>query len=371
MCPKVKLDKSNKVVLLGPSKSAVSGVSTHLNQLFNSSLSHEYCMLQFQVGSEGRNNNVIKNLWRFATSPILFFFFLIKYKPIIVHVNSSLEPKAFWRDLAYVIIGKLLCKKIVYQVHGGKLPQYFLGSNIISHIFLRWSLGLSDALVLLAQVEKVSYEKFGKFKKVVVIPNAIELEDYKNIKGINLSNDYLNLGYIGRLADDKGILESVKALSVLKDRGIKNFKYRIAGSGPVEDILRNMVIEEDLADVVEFIPPIFGDKKIRFWEETDLFLFPTYHHEGLPYTVLESLASGTPMITTRIGGIPDVVTDGVHAIFVEPHDHVGVADAIALLLADRKKLHDMSALAAERAREHYGIERLATQFSELYRDVLE
>jgi hypothetical protein len=64
-------------------------------------------------------------LFRFALSPAQLFWQIILNKPEIVHLNTSMEPKIYWRDFAYLIVAQIAQKKIIYQVHGGALPQPF------------------------------------------------------------------------------------------------------------------------------------------------------------------------------------------------------------------------------------------------------
>jgi hypothetical protein len=114
-----------KSILLGPSLAAVSGVSTHLGQLFASALARDFELVHFQVGSEGRNEKSRQKLARFVFSPLAFFIFLLRQGPAIVHLNSSLEQKSYWRDLPYLFVAKLLRRPVVYQVHGSALHQCF------------------------------------------------------------------------------------------------------------------------------------------------------------------------------------------------------------------------------------------------------
>lgn len=351
------------VLLLGPSLNAVSGVSTHLNQLFGSELASEFNLMHFQIGSEGRQEGKIQKLWRFVFSPFLLAANIIATKPDIVHLNTSLEPKSFWRDVAYLLVAKLLRKRVVYQVHGGELPERFFNGNRLLTAFLRKLLTWPDAVVLLASVEYDAYRAFTVCKQLSVIPNAIALPDDPEK---SFDHDPVRLGFIGRLADNKGAFEAIHALSLLRKNSVNHLHFTIAGSGPSETELRSLVKSLALDDVVTFAGAVFGNEKDRFWQQTDIFIFPTYHREGLPYTVLESIASGTPMVTTRVGGIPDVIQDGVHGIFVEPHDPAAVATAIKNLIEDKEKLQRMASASISRAREFYGVDRLAHQFSELY-----
>ncbi len=357
----------NSILLLGPSLDAVSGVSTHLNQLFGSELADEFTLNHFQIGSEGRQEGKAQKLARFLFSPLALAVHIITTKPDIVHLNTSLEPKSFWRDAAYLLVAKLLGKRVVYQVHGGELPQLFFNGNSVLTAFLRQLLTWPDAVVLLASVEYQAYAAFTACKQLSVIPNAIALPDNAEK---SFDHEPIRLGFIGRLANNKGALEAVQALALLRQTGLEQVHLTIAGSGPAEAEIRNLVSSLALSDAVTFAGALFGAAKEEFWRQTDIFVFPTYHREGLPYTVLESIAFGTPMITTRVGAIPDVIQDGVHGVFVEPHDAQAVADALRALIEDQNKLKAMSVACATRAREFYGVDRLARQFAELYRLLL-
>lgn len=131
---------------------------------------------------------------------------------------------------------------------------------------------------------------------------------------------------------------------------MENLQLTIAGSGPSEAKLRALVDSLGLNNQMTFMGPLFDDAKNRFWRQTDIFVFPTYHREGLPYTVLESIAYGTPLVTTRVGGKPDVIEEGVHGVFVGQHDPAAVAAAIKSLIDDRERLKSMSVVCAARAR---------------------
>lgn len=112
-------------MLLGPALHAVSGVTTHLNQLFHSSLAHDHQLLHFQVGSEGRKESRLSKLLRFAASPLQFVQAVRRQRPQIVHINTSMEWRSYWRDIVYLALAKAMGKRVVYQVHGGALPQVF------------------------------------------------------------------------------------------------------------------------------------------------------------------------------------------------------------------------------------------------------
>lgn len=366
----LRLSDKPVVLLLGPSRQAVSGVSTHLNQLFGSQLAAEFGLVQLQVGSEGRSESTWQKLVRFASSPAVLVLYVLRYRPKIVHLNTSIEPKSFWRDAVYLFVCKCMRRKVVYQIHGGEPPDRFFQHSRLLTRFLRWVLSLPDAVVVLAECESVGYKAFAPINYLRTIPNAIDLAEFGFGDAKSFQAERLVVGYIGRLAEDKGIFDLVEALGILRRDGRLNVQFRVAGAGPAESELKEAISRNGLDEHTDFLGPVFGRNKLEFWRTTDVFIFPTYHREGLPYTVLESLASGTPMITTRVGGIPDAVVDGVHGYFVQPRAPQQLADAIDRLTQDRHWLRTASVRCAEQARQHYGIDRLAGQFSEVYRLML-
>jgi len=140
----------------------------------------------------------------------------------------------------------------------------------------------------------------------------------------------------------------------------------IVGSGPEDARLQQYVRELDLVDDVRFAGPARGEHKIALLGKADVLLLPSYG-EGLPFALLEAMAAGVPVIATRVGAIPDVMTEGVHGLFVPPRNPDAIAGAIAELAADRKRLVRMSAVCRERIATAYSIERAADELSRLYR----
>lgn len=364
----MKPERKCRVLLLGPSLQAVSGVSTHLGLLFGSFLSTGFELLHFQVGSEGRAESRLQKLWRFAASPFHFSAALLRHKPDVVHLNTSLEPKSYWRDLIYLLLAKLVGRKVVYQVHGGALPQDFFPRSRLLTGLLRGALRLPDAVVLLADIELRAYRQFVPEARLVVIANAIETADLVDAPLALMAEAPLHLAYLGRLAENKGIFDIVAALCLLRNRNIR-VRVSIAGGGPDEARLRQAVESAGMQDMVHFWGPLFGPEKNALWKAADVFVFPTYHREGLPYALLEAMAAGAVPVTCPVGAIPDVMADGVHGLFVNPQAPEALAAALERLDRDRPLLFRLAAASRLRVQEHYTVERLADDFDQLYRSL--
>lgn len=356
------------VILLGPSLQAVSGVSTHIKQLTGSSLSQNIKLLHFQVGSEGRDESVLNKLSRFILSPFNFLICLLRNRHAIVHINTSLEPKSYWRDMVYLLIAKMLKHKTIYQIHGGALPQdFFKGSRFLTSL-LRRILICADRVVLLAQVELTAYHAFAPQIRLAVIANAIETDVLTNVPLKNKPTHPLHISFVGRLATAKGIFTILDAAALLL-QAQRDFLLTIAGSGSEETNMRTRATELNLGEHIQFMGAVFDQAKDQLWQQTHVFAFPTIHREGLPYALLEAMAAGAVPITTRVGAIPDVMQDGVHGLFVEPNNPQALAQAIIKLDDDRTLRHKMAEAGRQRILDGYGVDRLASDFQDLYSEL--
>lgn len=356
------------MVLFGPSLGAVSGVSTHLNQLLSSSLAEDFSLRHFLIGREGRVESGPARLFRFVFSPVILAGYLMKTRPDIVHLNTSINRKAFWRDLGYLFVARALRRRTLYQVHGGELPEDFAGHKPLRMALLRWVLRMPQVVVVLAQCEKTAYQRFVPTTRIEVIPNAIDTHVSGEIAPRAVTTAPLHIVYVGRLAKTKGIFEILEAVRLLQDRGT-TVQVTIAGDGPEGEALRATVTRLGIGPRISFAGAVFGQDKDRLWASADVFAFPTFHSEGLPYALLECMAFGVVPVTTAVAAIPDVMQDGVHGYLIPARNPPALADAIARLDADRATLQRMSRACQLRIQQHYTLERMAGEFRALYQSL--
>ncbi|HML96709.1 MAG TPA: glycosyltransferase family 4 protein [Thermodesulfobacteriota bacterium] len=323
-------------------------------------------MLHFQVGSEGRRESFVDRLLRYAVSPYQFWSFLRRNRPTIVHINTAMVPKAYWRDLAYVAVSKSVGSKVIYQVHGGSAPLEFFRARRLPTAFLKATLRMSDAIVLLSEIDRRDYLAFDPGLPLRVVPNAIEMVE-SSVRKTRRPEVPLRLVYIGRLVSAKGIFEVVEALALLRAEGI-DANMVFAGSGEDEQRLRARVNELGLDDRVEFRGVVSGRDKDALWEASDVFVFPS-HREGLPYALLESMAARTVPVVCPVGAIPEVMQDGREGLFVPPNDPVRLADAIRHLHENRAALDVLGEAGRSRVAARYTVNRLADAFEKIYQEI--
>ena len=357
------------VVITGPALHAISGVTTHVNLLLESALGEDFEMVHFQAGGEGRAENALARWLRLATSPFTLFATILFRHASVVHINTSMVPRAFWRDFAYLLVAKLLRARVVWQVHGGKLPQDFFAAGVATAL-LRWALGLPDLVAVLARVELEAYKRFVPRQRVAAMPNAIDCAPYAMVPTVRSSEDHpLRLVYIGRIAREKGLYETLQALRLAAELGV-DARLTVAGQGAEEARLRRYAQALGIASRVHFAGPVYGADKAQLFAQSDAFVLPSYS-EGLPYALLEAMAAGMPVIATPVGAVPDVMSHGMHGFLVPARDGKALAEAIAAMGTNRDQLTWMSRASRRRVRAAYAIDRLAADFSQCYAGLCE
>jgi glycosyltransferase involved in cell wall biosynthesis len=361
------------ILLCGPPMSAVGGGPTHIRNMLASPLKDRYRLIHFETGSRGtespaRDEGLLVKIFRIVTSPFALAFQIMRTWPEVVHLNSGIDHKAFWRDFVYLLVSKTFGRHVVIQFHGGSLDQ--LGSNKWMRWVVRTVFSMSDALVILATSERAEFEEFGITKRVTVIPNGVDVSEFRGPADRVHSGKVRRLVYLGRLLADKGIIEAIQAVEILRtEEPFRDVELRIAGSGPAREQIEKYIQNRGLGNRVKLVGTVSGDAKVEFLRQADVFVFPTCHKERLPYSILESLAAGTPVIASKVAGIPDVVVDRVHGILIKPGDIGEVVSALRELGRSEDSLRAVSRNCIEWASQKLGLDRLAAQFEELYESV--
>jgi glycosyltransferase involved in cell wall biosynthesis len=144
----------------------------------------------------------------------------------------------------------------------------------------------------------------------------------------------------GRLVEKKGFADLIEACRILADRG-KRFECIIGGSGELEHDLRSMIERLGLSGRVTVTgEALIQEQIVEFMHSGDAYVLPCVWAkdgdvDGLPQMLMEAMACGLPVISTRLVGIPDLIRHEETGLLVEPHDPFGLADAISRLMHDR------------------------------------
>lgn len=181
-------------------------------------------------------------------------------------------------------------------------------------------------------LSRIVHEWGVSHESITVIYNGVSVGDVgvkETIRGVLHFEGKLIIS-VGRLVPWKGFDILIKVFAKLKKK-TKDIKLFIVGSGPDLESLESLVEKEGVQDSVIFAGAVDHDALLRYIKASDIFVLNT-SYEGLSHLVLETLAVGVPVITTHVGGNPEVITDNVNGFLVKPNDMSALQSRMTTLL---------------------------------------
>jgi glycosyltransferase involved in cell wall biosynthesis len=245
-----------------------------------------------------------------------------------------------------------------------------------SHRFLyKWSLGFVSGFIAVSeQVEKAMIETIGSIQpKITVICNGVDVKRYeKHIDTASVreqlrlaASDYL-IATVATLKEQKGHCYLIEAMAHLT-RQHPEMHALFIGDGELRAPLQAQVEALDLGDHIHFL----GNRKDvpALLASSDLFVLPSLW-EGLPMALLEAMATGLPIVATKVSGTVQVVIPGESGILVPPGDVQSLAQAIDQLAADPMRAQAMGKAAKQRIERDFSAQKQADEHLALYRRLL-
>ena len=258
--------------------------------------------------------------------------------------------------------------KVIYTAHGFHFYKGAPWLNWLVYFPVEWLLSpLTDVLITINREDYERAKRLLRAKKVVYIPGVgIDTARFRGNaeKGAALRRELgipdeaavlLSVGDLNKNKNHRAVLE---ALARMENR---NLHYVVCGRGPLKEELETFAREKGLADRVRFMG--YRDDIPAFYAMADVFVFPSFR-EGLSVSVMEAMASGLPIVCSRIRGNTDMVEDGVNGYLMEPGNPDSIAGALRRL-EDGGKREEISRNNLKKA-EIYSLGVIAEQYRQLY-----
>jgi len=229
-------------------------------------------------------------------------------------------------------------------------------------MYLHYMLGYYQNVERYIAVSRFYRDKMIEFGfkpgQVVYIPNFIDASRFER--------PYGDEGYglfFGRLSYEKGLDHLLEAAALTPD-----IPYKIAGTGPSEGQLKQIVADRGLGNV-EFLGFVTGDALLDLIAKASFTVTPSIGYENCPMSVLESLALQTPVIGAEIGGIPELVKHGVDGYTYEAGDSQALADVAQLMMSDSVRRQKMGEAGRKKIVENFNEENHYQQLIDLYQEI--
>ncbi len=214
-------------------------------------------------------------------------------------------------------------------------------------------------------------EKYpGAAGKIQRVYNGIDLADFQMA---DLAAPAPAIISIGRLIEKKGFGDLVEACRLLRERGV-NFRCEIIGEGPLEVALREQIKAAGLTSLVTLSGPLPQDEVRARLARSAIFALPCVTEAGggmdnLPTVVMEAMAAGLPVVSTAIGGVPEMVQDGITGFLLPEHQPRALSDILSRLLSDPALRHSLGKAGREHATRLFALDQNVQTLRALFRQL--
>lgn len=251
----------------------------------------------------------------------------------VLHIHHA-SKGSFLRKSIMVLIGKLFRKKIILHIHGAKFHLFYQNSKLLKP-YIKYILESADVVICLSESWRQFFSSNFKLKQLEIINNVIEEAAQQPRNG---HSPRVNLLFLGQIGNRKGVFDLLEVLASNKNDFKNRVHVTIGGIGEVER-LQKTIKEKEFNGDVTFAGWVKGTKKAELLNDCDVYILPSYN-EGLPISVLEAMSYGKPVISTNVGGIPEIVKPGYNGWLFQPGDHEALTTIIKEVLDNRDKLQE-------------------------------
>lgn len=248
---------------------------------------------------------------------------------------------------------------VVINFHGGQAAEFLKGAGLV----VRFTMRRTQALVVPSGFLQAVFAQFGM--QASIMPNIIDLSRFPARDPVHTSAPHLVVARNLELIYDN--LTAIRAFQQVQT-SFPQARLTIAGSGPEAKSLRQAVQDVGLAHSVQFIGRLERDAMSALYRSADIMLNPSLA-DNMPVSVLEAWASGVPVVSTNVGGIPYLARHGLTATLVPPSDPAAMAQACLVLLSDDLLWHQRAKAGLQEA-QRYTWSWVRPVLSDVYRRVM-
>lgn len=290
---------------------------------------------------------------------------LRSFRPQVVHINTSYHW-AFARDGILVWLASWAGARTLLHFHGGDLPLWYHATPPPLRGWVRATMRRADALVAITRETEAFLRREVSPTRVVYLPNFVPSREFetREIRAEKPLDAPVEVLFVGWLLEAKGVAELARAVHPLP-------QIRLTLAGPVHREFLEEALREELdrlGDRVRVLGALTHEQVHQLYGRADVFALPS-HQEGFPLVVVEAMAAGLPVVSTRVGAIPDIVRDGTDGFLVEVSGVEQLRDRIDQLAGDPALRRKMGESGRERARG-FARDAVLEDLGEIYRRLL-
>lgn len=356
-----------RVLMIGPEPRVGGGISAVTGMILDSTLPAR-CRLTYLA--EGTRAGGLSKLHRWATSLVREISLLARRQVDVVHLQVG-GGSSFYRHTLYLALARLAGRPVLFHWHipgdAGAATEV-TGGNPLQGWLVGWALHSATVVLVLSESWQAALSGLlpsgaNDPTRLVALHNPVDCTAIRPPADPGKRSDATVL-FLGDFSQRKGVRDLLTAApAVVASHPAARFV--ITGGHPPPDVV---ALAAGLGEAVTFAGWVRGDEKLSLLQEAALLALPSYA-EGVPIAVLEAMAAGVPVVTTPVGGIPDLIVDGRNGLLVHPGDVPALAVAINRLLDDPALRRAAGDLNRQQVVAEYDVPRYVDRLVALYADV--
>lgn len=342
-------------------------------------LMHVDTSLRKRIESRGRVSP--RDLMRTLFVTVWLLGTCLRRRPDIVYMLLSQNTSGFLRDSVYVLAAKITGRFAVVRFGGAQFDRFYEVSSRGLKWYVRWILRQLDCVIVRSERFKAQFLQHVPPERFSIIPVAVDVQEYRRIGRTDPATPVIL--FLGMISKAKGAIDLMKAVPVVQRNfpecefvfaGVKIHKERnlrgLSGNQHEGEELQELLSYLEQTGTVHFPGLVTGEAKADLLRRATLFVCPSYSEGGGPLTVLEAMASGIPVIATRVGLTPDYFTHGREILFFDAGDVEAMAESICHLLRKPEEAVRMGLSGQEAVAKNLNLEVYASKLEALFSRLL-
>lgn len=316
------------------------GISTLIAEMLKSSLADDF---DFDyIESQAEDFRGLAKLTLAMRAMLAFVFKTITNRPdlVYVHVGSN---ASLYRESLFILAARLLMIPTIGHFHAGDVDEYLGRQPLPGTRFITRALAKSNLLIAVSQASATKLRRLVPDAEIAVIVNAIDTRPFAALER-DETRETVNVLFVGAMGKLKGEKDLVDAVRMI---GARHPNLRVSFLGFGEDELARYAVDQGIAAHVAFVGPVAPEKRLGYFADADIFVLPTYA-EAMPMSVIEAMAAGLPIVSTRVGGIPELVEEGREGYLCEPGETGIMAVNLSRLVGNATLRRKMGEAANEK-----------------------
>lgn len=344
---------SEKVLVIGPDyRKPKGGIAQLLNTY--SCIFANYNFVTTVGGSDK-----FRKLWNLFLACWKLVYCLSTKDIHIVHIHSASDI-SFFRKSIMIILTKLFNVKIILSLHAGDMLEFYEKYPR----FIQKITNKCDVVIALTPYWQREFAKRKFCHRIECIPNAITLpsNNWKKTK-----ESKLRILFLGSICSYKGIFDVIRCFVENRDYLENRVVLNICGIGE-STYLNQMIVNGGLTEFVHNIGWVDGVKKEQMLNKSDILIQPSYI-EAFGISVIEAMSYRLPVIGSKVGGIIDLIDDGVTGFLINAGDMKMFMKKLRVFIEKSELVEQMGNIAFEKVKKYYPVV-IEKQLSDLYRSLL-